>query len=64
MRHMAKEKIVKTNRFLRADQMSALCKMSAQTDVPVARPIRRSIESSPAEGLNSLCRDQKSSPLN
>jgi hypothetical protein len=41
---MAKEKIVKTNIFLREDQMTALRKMSAQTDVPVARLIRRGID--------------------
>jgi hypothetical protein len=41
---MAKEKIVKTNIFLRADQMAALKKMSAATDVPVARLIRRGID--------------------
>jgi hypothetical protein len=41
---MAKEKIVKTNIFLRADQMAALRKMSADTDVPVARLIRRGVD--------------------
>jgi hypothetical protein len=41
---MAKGKIVKTNIFLRADQMAALRKMSAETDVPIARLIRRGID--------------------
>jgi hypothetical protein len=44
MRDMAKEKIVKTNIFLRADQMAALRKISAQTEVPVARLIRRGVD--------------------
>ena len=44
MRRMAKGKIVKTNIFLRADQMAALRKLSAETDVPVARLIRRGMD--------------------
>jgi len=39
-----KESIVKTNIFLRSDQMAALRKMSAYTEVPVARLIRRGID--------------------
>ena len=35
---------MKTNIFLRAEQMAALKKLSAESDVPVARLIRRGVD--------------------
>ena len=39
-----KEKIVRTNIFLKASQMRALKMISQQTDVPLARLIRRAAD--------------------